>query len=93
VGAIREIGAIIGQISGIQTTIAGAVEEQTATTNEMSRNIGEAARGAGEIASHIATVAQTAQQATASLTDSRVATAELARLAEELHAMVGKFQC
>ncbi|MEM9695089.1 MAG: methyl-accepting chemotaxis protein, partial [Myxococcota bacterium] len=34
VDAIGEITSIIGQISTIQTTIASAVEEQTATTNE-----------------------------------------------------------
>ncbi|MBT9560387.1 MAG: hypothetical protein IV100_30460, partial [Myxococcales bacterium] len=37
VTAIQQIGGIINQISDIQTMIAGAVEEQTATTNEISR--------------------------------------------------------
>ena len=38
------------QINDYQATIASAVEEQTATTSEMSRNVAEAASGTGEIA-------------------------------------------
>ena len=45
VDAIATIGAIINQISDISSTIATAVEEQSATTNEMSRNVTEAAKG------------------------------------------------
>jgi methyl-accepting chemotaxis protein len=41
-----EITGVIGQISGFRTTIASAVEEQTATTQEIGRNIAEAAVGA-----------------------------------------------
>ena len=37
VEAIEQIGTIINQINDIQNTIAGAVEEQTATTGEISR--------------------------------------------------------
>ena len=36
-----------------QNTIATAVEEQNATTNEMARNVSEAAHGSGEITSNI----------------------------------------
>jgi methyl-accepting chemotaxis protein len=35
--AIEEISRVIARISGFQTTIASAVEEQTATTAEMNR--------------------------------------------------------
>ena len=45
-----EIGPIIARINDSQTTIAAAVEEQTATTKEMNRNVREAAAGPGEIA-------------------------------------------
>ena len=49
VAAIERISEIIQQINDYQTTIAAAVEEQTATTNEMSRSVSEAASGSGEI--------------------------------------------
>ena len=39
VKAIKEIREIIGQVNDISTTIASAVEEQTATTNEIGRNV------------------------------------------------------
>ena len=48
--AIDQIGQIVNQINEIQGTIASAVEEQTATTNEIGRNIAEAAKGSTEIA-------------------------------------------
>jgi methyl-accepting chemotaxis protein len=60
VGAIGAIGEVIGRIADMQTTIASAVEEQTATTGEISRSIGEAATGAAGIASNVASVAQAA---------------------------------
>ncbi len=50
VQAIGQISALITQIDDVSTTIASAVEEQTATTNEIGRNISEAARGSAEIA-------------------------------------------
>ena len=43
--AIERISAVIGQTNDFQLTIASAVEEQTATTNEMSRSVEEAAQG------------------------------------------------
>ena len=46
-GAVDTIGrveAVIGRINDLSSSIAGAVEEQTATTNEIARNIAEAAR-------------------------------------------------
>ncbi len=43
VDAIKQISDVINQINDISNTIAGAVEEQTATTNEISRNVAEAA--------------------------------------------------
>jgi len=45
VTAIKSIREVIGQVNDISRTIASAVEEQSATTSEMSRNISEAARG------------------------------------------------
>ena len=59
--AIGEIGQVIAQIADMQTTIAGAVEEQVASANESSRNIGVAAQGSGEITGNISQVAQRAR--------------------------------
>lgn len=59
--AINAIGTTIGRISDIQTTIASAVEEQTATTREINHVVSEAATGSAEIAKTITGVAMTAQ--------------------------------
>ncbi|MEM9703223.1 MAG: methyl-accepting chemotaxis protein, partial [Planctomycetota bacterium] len=51
--AIGQVGEIIGRINESQNAIAGAVEEQTAMTAEISRNISEVAGGSGEIAREV----------------------------------------
>jgi methyl-accepting chemotaxis protein len=91
VGAIKEISAIVAQISDRQTTIASAVEEQTATTNEMSRSVQEAAGGATQIAENISGVSGAAESTTQALTQTRVAVDELSRMAADLRTTVGRF--
>jgi methyl-accepting chemotaxis protein len=93
VGAIREIGEIVAQIHGIQATIAGAVETQTSTTGAMGRSATDAARGAGSIAATMTGLSQAAAVTRQGVGDSQRATESMARLAEQLHAMVGRFQC
>jgi methyl-accepting chemotaxis protein len=91
VAAIEEISSIVAQISDRQTTIASAVEEQTATTNEMSRSVQEAASGTGEIASNITGVSTAADSTTQALTQTRTAVDELSRMAADLRTTVGRF--
>jgi methyl-accepting chemotaxis protein len=92
VEAIAEISAIIGRINDFQLTIASAVEEQSATTNEMNRNVAEAATGAGEIASNITGVASSAQATTRSVAEAQAAATDLARMSGELQTLVGRFR-
>ncbi|MGY1707737.1 methyl-accepting chemotaxis protein [Geodermatophilus sp. SYSU D00697] len=91
VTAIGEISSIVAQISDRQTTIASAVEEQTATTNEMSRSVTEAAGGAGEIAQNISGVSEAAGATTQALTQTRTAVDELSRMAADLRTSVARF--
>jgi methyl-accepting chemotaxis protein len=92
VQAIDEITAVIGRINDIQNTIASAVEEQTGTTNEISRNISETARGSSDIASNITGVATAATETQRSATASQKAAQELSRLAARLTGVVSQFQ-
>ena len=92
VKAIGEIGQIIGQINDIQNTIAGAVEEQTATTGEINRNISEAAHGSGEIAQNVAGVATAARGTTEGAADAKRAADELSRLAGSMQNLVARFK-
>lgn len=89
--AIGQIKAIISSINDAQLTIASAVEEQTATTNEMARHVAEAASGTDEIAANIHGVASAAGSATSALTQSQVAIEELARMSAELRSEVMTF--
>ncbi len=81
VKAIEQIQAIISQIDEISSMIASAVEEQTATTNEMSRCLFEAAKGSQEIVSNIATVASTAKETMFAAEKTQTAADELERIA------------
>jgi len=92
VNAIKEISAVINRIAEIQTTIASAVEEQTATTNEMSRNVGEAAKGSSEIAQNITGVAQAATSTSQGAADSLKASAELSKMSADLQRLVQRFK-
>ncbi len=91
VDAIGQISEVIGQINDFQATIAAAVEEQTATTNEMNRNVTDAATASGEIASNIAGVADAAGSTSEGVTRAEQAAAELARLSDDLGELVGRF--
>ncbi len=62
VKAIDEIVQIINEINNISGNIAAAVEEQTATTNEISKNVGDAARGANEVSRNVQQAAQGANE-------------------------------
>ena len=91
VDAIGQISTVIGQINDFQATIASAVEEQTATTNEMNRNVADAATGSGEIASNISGVAEAAGSTSEGVVRAQQAVTELARLSEDLGELVGRF--
>ena len=58
VGAIHEITETINKISEISGAIAAAVEQQGATTQEISRNVTEAAKGTSEVAGSITDVSK-----------------------------------
>ena len=90
VTAIDRIDKIINQISDIQNTIAGAVEEQTATTNEIGRNVAEAAKGSAEIAENISGVAQGAQNTASGAGEVQTSSAELSKLASDLQALLDR---
>jgi methyl-accepting chemotaxis protein len=58
VTAIREISGTIAHMSEIAATIAAAVEEQGAATQEIARNVQHAAVGTSQVATHIVDVSR-----------------------------------
>ena len=92
VEAIGEISGIINQINDISSTIASAVEEQTATTNEIGRNVAEAARGSAEIAQNITGVAQAAESTASGASTTQESSGRLSGMAVELADLVSRFK-
>jgi methyl-accepting chemotaxis protein len=92
VEVISRISEVIAQINEFQTTIASAVEEQTATTGEMSRSIAEVANGSSRIATNIADVAGASATSVQGVEQTRTASTEVARTADELRRLVGAFR-
>ena len=92
VEAIGKVSMIIGTINDISSTIAAAVEEQTVTTNEITRNVSEASRGSGEIAENITGVATAAQNTTKGAGDTLEAAKGLTEMASQLQQLVDRFK-
>lgn len=88
VAAIGGISEAVEKLNAISGTIAAAVEEQTATTNEVSRVVVESRKGVESIAQTIKNVSQTATNSTASSEQTLAASKDLAKLAEKLNALV-----
>ena len=84
-------GKVISQINDISNTIASAVEEQTATTNEIGRNASEGAQGTQHIAQNIAGVADAARASAQGASQSQQAAAALSQLAGNLKTLVSRF--
>ena len=91
VGAIRQISDVVGQINDISSTIASAVEEQTATANEMRRNVSEASSSTCKIADTIASVASAAQSTSQGSANTLKAAESMSDMAVTLHQLVVKF--
>ena len=94
-GAVEAIGGVskvINQINDISTTIATAVEQQSATTSEIMRNAGEAANGANEISANISGVAQAADGTLSRAKESHKAAQELSDIANQLENLTRQFK-
>ncbi|NEK84863.1 methyl-accepting chemotaxis protein [Blastococcus saxobsidens] len=83
--ALRQIIDVVGTMDRLQTTIAAAVEEQTATTGTMAHSIGEAADSTEEIADTATATAGTA----ATVTTDAAGVADASRL---LQALAGRLE-
>ena len=92
VTVIGDISDIIAQMHDISTTIASAVEEQTATTREIARNVSEAASGVSHVTENISSVAQAAQVTSGGARTTQDAAGELAGMAAELQKIVAVFK-
>jgi methyl-accepting chemotaxis protein len=90
--AIGQVTETIHRINDIQTVIASAVEEQSATTGEIGQNVAEAARGVDDIAQSIAGFAEVAQETASGASSIESAAESLAATAARLQSIVQRFQ-
>ncbi len=91
VTAIAKIRSIIGEVNTIATTISAAVEEQGTSTQEIARNVREAARGTAEVNSNISGVTEVANQAGSAAAQVLASSGELSRQAETLRGQIDSF--
>lgn len=90
--AIGKISDIINKINEYQTTIASAVEEQSATTNEISRNIAEAAHGSSLISTNINNVSEVARNTSVRAEDTMKHAVRMQDMAAGLQTLVRQFK-
>jgi methyl-accepting chemotaxis protein len=106
VSEIRQIGGVIRDVDTIVTTIAAAVEEQSATTREITENLAQATAGVQEISVNVsqadAVIRDVARDMTQVSTmaggissdaeDVLGSSRSLSSVSETLGALVGKFK-
>ncbi len=96
VAAIKEIGATIGQISNIASSIATAVAQQGAATSEIARNVQSVAMGTREAASNIVQVnrgaTETGDASAEVLSSAKALSSESTRLRAELDRFMGNIR-
>jgi methyl-accepting chemotaxis protein len=88
---IGSIAETIGKASETAATIAAAVEEQGAATQEISRNVLQAAQGTQEVSGNVAGVREAAHQTGAAATQVLASASELLQNGETLKAQVAGF--
>ena len=106
VSAIGNIVEIINEVNDIVTTVAAAIEEQAATTQEIANNVAQASQGVHEVNENVNQTSTVASEVTRDISEVSNATkemtqgskqifisaSELSKLAENLNALVAKFQ-
>ncbi len=104
--SLEEVGKIIEQVSQISSSIAAAVEEQSATTSEivgtihgvstatgtLSQNVKQTADGASEVARNIAGVSTAAADGARDAVKVSSSASELNALSAKLNQIVAKFK-
>ena len=92
VASVSQIGEAMQGITEFQVVISAAVDEQIATTNEMRRNVTNAAAATTDIANDITGVSEASMSTAAGVNQSLQAIQELAVMSSELQSMVGRFR-
>ena len=90
--AVANIGRGIADVNESNVSIASTVEQQAATTHELSRAVTVAVTGLGDVTREIAGVAQASKETLDEAEASQLAAADIARLASQLGQLVDRFR-
>jgi methyl-accepting chemotaxis protein len=91
VKAIEGITGTIKKVNEISTTIASAVEEQGAATQEIARNVQQATEGTDEVSRNISGVSKAAQETGTASSQVLTAASQLSKESETLRNVVEGF--
>jgi len=91
VSALKEIRGTIGQLAETATTIAAAVDEQDATTHDISRNVKHVAQGTSQVATSIVEVNKGASETESASTNVLISARTLAGESSKLRAKAQDF--
>jgi methyl-accepting chemotaxis protein len=91
VESIREITAVIASMNEISTSIAAAMNQQSSATQEIARNVEQAARGTRAVTANITGVTVAADETGLAAGQVLSAASELSEQSETLRAEVDKF--
>jgi methyl-accepting chemotaxis protein len=91
VQAIEGISRTIGAINDITSAISSAVEQQGSATQEIARNVQEAALGTGQVSSNIAAVNHAAEKTGSASNEVLASADQLSKQAVNLRTDVDKF--
>lgn len=91
IGALKDIGGSVSSISEATSGVASAVEEQSATTGEISRNMQAAATSTKSIAHSLQDVQAASSHAGSASEQMLAASKGLSKQAEELNTQVDNF--
>jgi methyl-accepting chemotaxis protein len=91
VEAIQRISRIVLEVNEISTSIASAVEQQTAATQEISRNVQQAANGTEEVSSNVSGMTEAIDHTDGAAREMLEAANALAGQAEAMHGEVEQF--
>ena len=89
--AIKRIAVVIAEVSQVSNAIAFAVQEQGTATQEISRNVAEAAAGTREVSANINGMTESAHSSGAASAQTLSAASELSRQSEMLRRHVDSF--
>ena len=90
--SIQQITGVISQVNDISGVISHSIEDQTATTNDMVRNVNHAATGSSQIVDNMKSVASAAKSTTQGAAETQEAAQQLSSMAAELRKLVSQFK-